>query len=297
MLDITNLTAPLKATDTKHRELSWFAERVERAKIKPFSEIVPVTPAIARRLLEVNDGNRPLNGNLIAEICADIQIGYWSLNGEAIIVSRDGLLNDGQHRLEAICRTGETCESVVTFGVPRDSRMTVDMGRQRTAGNFLAMAGATYSNNSASVSKLLIEHRKGIFVRGGGKKSVSLTKQDVRAFYGQNRKAIQNALAAVVNEKFSRIIGITSLAAAHVILTRANSTEAEVFFHRLLSGANLKETDPILWLRSRAVNERSNHLRPAEKLELILAHWNRWRKGDKMRQHYRRQGEFPVVVK
>lgn len=74
MLDMTT-KAPAKATDTKHRELSWFADRVEKGRKAPYVEITTVTPTIAARLLEANDGNRPLNEKLVGEISADIELG------------------------------------------------------------------------------------------------------------------------------------------------------------------------------------------------------------------------------
>jgi hypothetical protein len=40
--------------------LSWFAERVQRGLKQSFSEVVSITPEIAKRLLDVNDCNRPL---------------------------------------------------------------------------------------------------------------------------------------------------------------------------------------------------------------------------------------------
>lgn len=296
MLDMAT-KAPAKATDTKHRELSWFSERVEKGRKAPYVEITTVTPTIAARLLEANDGNRPVSERLVAEIAADIEHGFWVLNGETIIVSKDGLLNDGQHRLEAVIRTGRSIETAVMWGVPRHSRLTVDMGKQRTAGNFLAMTGVPYCNNAAAVSKLLLMYSRGHYSTGGGKTNIMITKQDIRDYYEKNKKAIDKAVSELGNERFPKMIGITPIAAAHVTLTRINSVEAVVFFARLCDGANLKPHDPILWLRTRLMSEKKSRLNPHQKFEIILRHWNYWRRGARMSRNIPRDGFYPKVEK
>lgn len=297
MLDMVSNVAPIKATDTTGRQLSWLAERVEKGKQEPFVEIVAITPQIAQRLLELNDGNRPINERLIAEISADIEANLWVLNGETIIISRDGLLNDGQHRLEAVLRTQTTIQSAIMFGVSREARMTVDMGRQRTAGNFLAMTGATHSNAAAAIAKQLILYETGRYSHGSrtGSKPPP-TKQEIRRYYARHRKPIVAALEMFANERFTRAAGLTPLGSSHVILTRLNMEEAAVFFTRILDGANLKPHDPILWLRSR-FTDKSDRSEGYEKLELILRHWNAWRSGRKLSRTIKREGCYPTVLK
>lgn len=294
---MTNI-APIRATDTKHRELSWFSEHVDKGRKAPYVEITTITPTIAARLLEANDGNRPISERLVSEIAADIEHGFWVLNGETIIVSKEGLLNDGQHRLEAVLRTGRSIQTAVMWGVSREARMTVDMGRQRTAGNFLAMDGASYGNYVATVCTTLIFHSLGQVQRVGLRAKVGApTKQEIRDYYAKHKKAIDAAMQAVVNEKFAKLGGIAPIAAAHVLLHRKNEVEATVFFARLLDGANLKASDPILWLRSRLMAERKNWLRSTEKLEIILRHWNRWRAGAKCDRNIRTEHTYPEIAK
>jgi hypothetical protein len=298
MLQVVNgSAAPAKAPDTTHRELSWFAERVEKGRKEVFVEIVTITPAIAKRLLEANDGNRPLSERLVQEITADIEHGFWQLNGETIIVSKEGLLNDGQHRLEAIVRAGRPVQSAVMFGVPREARMTVDMGKQRSAANFLSMSGTACAGRAAAVARLLIFYSKGVVRGSGNVASIGPTKQDVIAYYSKHKKEIQAALQELSTEQFVRVSGETPFCAAYVILRRVNPVESAVFFQRVCDGAGLKIHDPILALRSRMTNERKNRLYAGEKLEIILRHWNRWRKGAKVTQSIRREGSYPEIVK
>ena len=289
--------AQLRTKANNHSELSWFAERVEKARGGPFIEITTVTPTIAKRLLEANDGNRPISNKLVDEIASDIENGFWRLNGETIIVSREGLLNDGQHRLEAVLKTGKPIQTAIMYGVERDARLTVDMGRQRTAGNFLAMEGAGYCFNTAATCKTLIEYNSGIIRSGGTGGGRIPTKQEIRDFYLKNRKRVDAAVAFAANERFGKVAGVTPVAAAYFILHKINDAEAAVFFARFMDGANLKAGDPILWLRTRLMSEKKNWIRATEKLEIILRYWNRWRQGVKLSRHLSREGSYPRIEK
>jgi hypothetical protein len=285
---------PIRPTDITARQLSWLAERIEKGKSGPFVEIVAITPEIAKRLLELNDGNRPINERLIAEISADIENNRWELNGETIVVSSVGLLNDGQHRLEAVLRTQKTIQSAIMFGVVRESRMTVDMGRQRTAANFLAMSGATHATHSASITKLLILFESNIYDAGRGGVN-NPTKQAIRLYYKNHRKEIIAAIDALKGEKFTRNVGMTPLAVAHIITNRANKEDAAVFFSRALTGVSIKQNDPILFLRQRFM-EKNVGLRTHERLETLLRYWNAWKSGRKISKAIPREGAYPKVI-
>lgn len=291
--------APRRATDTTNREISWFAQRVEKGRAEPFVEIVTITPTIAARLLEMNDGNRPINERLVREIAADIEHGFWQLNGETIIVSKDGLLNDGQHRLEAVIRTGRAIQIAVMFGVDRSARMTVDMGAQRSASNFLAMNNVAYATHAAAVTKALIYFEKGIYSTGGGIKSsvTPPTKQEIRAYYEKNKRRIDAAIHELVNDKFIKNAGATAFIACYVILHKINAVECGVFFQRICDGANLKSTDSILWLRARFTSDWKKRRHVNERIEMILRHWNRWRLGAKLSRQIPLEGSFPKIEK
>lgn len=126
---------------------------LKRGNAEVFTVTANVTPDFARRILQRNDENRPIrwSGALrcVEAYARAMQRGEWRLNGEAIIVSSDGLLNDGQHRLAAVIESGMSVPMQITFGVERDSRHTVDQGAARTPGNILAMRGEKNTNQLA----------------------------------------------------------------------------------------------------------------------------------------------------
>lgn len=101
--------------------------------------VTTLTPEIARRLLERNVDNRNIRRLHVAKLAHAIRTGAYVLNGETIIVARDGSLNDGQHRCAAVVETGISIPAIIVFGVERETRITVDTGDKRTVGHVLAM--------------------------------------------------------------------------------------------------------------------------------------------------------------
>lgn len=275
----------------KQPDLSWFAERVRRSQEKPFCEIVTVEPALAKSLLERNEANRNINEKLVAKIADDIRGGYWELNGETIIIAKDGQLNDGQHRLNGVVAAGKSIQTLMFFGAERDSRFTVDVGTQRTTGDFLGMEGVKYANFVAAAARLHWAHRRHIYAIGG---DVAPTKQCIRAEYWSRSKIFDKSIEQL-HSKFALMTGFSALSCAYVILHDINSARAIEFFDKLISGENLKRGDAILGLRARLIECREEKLRSWEKLEMILRYWNHWRLAKPVGRAIPLQGQYPKI--
>lgn len=278
----------VQAIASKQDSFSWYWRMVERGRFQPFAELATITPDIAEIMLNNNPQNRPYK-KTVEQIADDIRNGRWSVNGETIIISKEGLLNDGQNRLAAVVVSDIPVQMLVYFGAERDSRLTVDMGVVRTNGDFITMSGAANGNSCASVSKLLALYSKGaMFERPPG-----LSKQFLLAFYRQNKSDIDTAIHAIAGKKFCLRVGITPVVTAYVILTRHNPESAPVFFDSLLSGENLSAGNAILQAREHLLDSGRQRLRAWEKLELILRYWNAWRQRKRLTRNYAISHEYP----
>lgn len=281
----------------ENRELSWLAQRVARGQKEPFSEIATITPSIAKHILERNDDNRSLKDGLVRQIATDIASGLWQLNGESIIIAKDGSLNDGQHRLSAVVESGKPIQTVIMFGVSRASRDTVDMGSARSVGDIIGMHGGKYATTAASVSQLLMMFRRGAYSIGdGGRGTVSRrpTKQEILAYYARHGKEIDKSVARTINDKFFKKTGPTSWPVAYAILSRINPDAAELFFTRAASGENLSRGDAILTMRGHFL-EHPARIRSWERLELIIRYWNAWRKRKPTSRRIASLGSYPEI--
>jgi hypothetical protein len=274
--------------------VAWFEQKIKQGETAPFAEVVTITPEIAKFLLGNNDDNRRVYENRAIEIAEDIAAGRWQINGETIIVAKDGQLNNGQHRLNAIVIADAPIQTLVFFGAERDSRLTVDMGKSRTVGDFLGMDGVKNCNQAAAISKLLLAWSRGIY--GCGKSGYG-TKQELRENYYANENDIVEAILAVGHLKFSHKVGKTSVVTAYVILHRVNPEAAKEFFYKLTEGLNLRRGDAILQARSHAMEFASQRLREWEKLELFLKYWNSWRAGRSMSRNHSLARSWPKLEK
>lgn len=286
--------AQLKPTAIKNSELSWFSTMVERGREAPFTEIVTVTPNIAERILERNDSNRNVSEAQVASIAKDITSGFWQLNGETIIVSKEGFLNDGQNRLHAVVRSGQSIRTAMMFGVTRDSRMSVDMGRVRGAADFMTMNGVKNANVVSAIVKLFTIYKRGSYSNSAG--TFLITKQDIQHAYQDRHKAFDRAAEIVSNSKQLRAFGASPVGAAYMIIRDINSVSCEEFFARLSDGVGLPRGSAILSLRNRLSNP-VQRLNSNEKLELILRGWNAWREGRVNEKTPPLRGSYPKVMR
>lgn len=277
--------------------LSWFAQRVERGREQPFSEIVEITPDIAKRLLEVNDSNRRINPRTVERFTHDIRAKQWRLNGDAIIVSKDGRLNTGQHRMLAVIAAGTPITTWATFGVDRDSRYTLNLGVPTTTINLLSMQAVSHPSIASVVAKNLYAFRNSL-THTQQKSGVS--KPDIVAEYNRQSAAIDAAVARFAHEDFTRRTKTTAaVAAAYVIIAarRPPADKREVFFTKLASGANLGPDSVILSLRAKLMGTGQYNLRRTEaRIELILRHWNAFMHGAPAAS-IRMSDRFPVVAR
>lgn len=289
--------AQLRTNGNKDGGLSAFLQLIKRGENEVFSEAVTFTKPIIEWLIERNPQNRRMNKVSVEIIASDIRNGLWQFNGETIVIAKTGELNDGQHRLYAFHEAGVPVKSNVAFGLTRDSRYSVDIGRARNPSDFLSMHGVTNTALTAATVNLYLLYKKGVYGRAAFVgKIVYNTKQDILEEYENNRDMYDEAVAVSQSSKFVRVIGASAFATAYIIISSIAPSKAEVFFERLIEGDKMDKGDPILVLRNK-LSQKNERLFSNERLELILRHWNAWRSGKQLVRASRIEREYPKVVR
>lgn len=232
-----------------------------------------ITPALARILLTKNEANRRVSDVVVEKIARDIENGTFVLNGESIIVASDGSLNDGQHRLCAVISADKEIRSVIVFGPGRQSRITVDQGRSKLVGDYLAMEGHKDSLALAAAAGYFWQWRnKGRLTKQSIERP---NKGEVLAIVDEH-PGIAESVAAIGG---NGVGGRGLLAFCHFAFTSASNREAaDLFADALITGASLMPRDPILYARNRLMADR--RLSPNEKAELLFRAWNAHRRGE-----------------
>jgi hypothetical protein len=267
---------------------AWLEERVAAARKEPVTEVVTLTPVLAELLLERNEGrgsedhNRPISATMVDRLKRDIEGGRWEFNGEAIVVSKDGKLNDGQHRCKAVVETGRSIRTILVVGPERKSRMTLDTGVGRTTGHFLRMNGYVDTNNLAAMAALVWRHKeKGRIAVGSNDQP---TKAEVLMTV-EGYKDFPDSLLYVSKANNGVVASKSVLGFAHwTIWKKAGLHVANEFMDGLLDGIDLSKTSPILYCRNRLMEARVYNgqmkMTVGAKVELILRAYNLWRRKD-----------------
>jgi hypothetical protein len=120
----------------------------------------PLTPALARALLDQNPSNRAPSAAVVDQYARDLAAGQWSLSHQGIALGPDLELGDGAHRCLAVIKSGVTAPVLLTwYYQPRDfeaARRTWDAGRKRTKANVLEMAALVPKGQGAATTSLLL---------------------------------------------------------------------------------------------------------------------------------------------
>ena len=112
-----------------------------------------VTPQVAKNYLEYNKGNRKVSEKNLYFLTNQMKNDNFLENGESIVFDRDGVLKDGQHRLEAIVKSGKSYYMPIVTGVDSLTMATYDTGKRRNASDVLELSG--FKSSSAIAALIL----------------------------------------------------------------------------------------------------------------------------------------------
>lgn len=273
------------------RAEAWLEDRLRRAARGEYiCEVITLTPILAELLLRRNPDNRCIRHLRLANYEADMRAGAWVLNGESIKVSDTGLLNDGQHRCQAVVNSGCSIKTEIRFGLSRDSRTTLDQGAVRSPGDYLGMDNVDNPNECAAVAGLLwqYESRRRVSTQS----VLRPTKQQVQETYRRHTH-IADSVKFVPRKGSSMAGGVSTLAFCHFLMAKKNRDAADYFIGKLVKGDGLGATDPVFVCRERLHGDK--RMKVEEKIELIFRAWNAHRVGRRLKKLQVMGGELPTL--
>jgi hypothetical protein len=274
----------LSPTPEVKRNAAWLASRLERSKYlrkgEMETETIIITPALAEIMLRHNADNRPVRAGYVQQLAKIMREGGWRLTSQGISFTRDGVLNDGQHRLSAIIASGKSIDCRVTFGEDRTVFQVLDAGRGRSGGDVLHIAGYKYWTHLAAAARIyagVTSDRPWSTPPLPASELLSIVDvnpgmQDVCADATTAAKKLRTSSAAIITSFY---------------LIKQHSKQPDQlsrFAQKLGDGTELTRRDPILVLRNMLVtkafeNGRRNGSSRPEAIGIcsatILA-WNRW---------------------
>jgi len=287
-----------KITDTHPEETrrmkKWLEDRITASKKKPSAEIVTLTPVLAQLLLDRNPKNRPLSMRNVDCLTQDIANGAFVFNGESIVVTKTGVMGDGQHRCIGVLQTGKSIEVCIVFGPEEDTRYTIDSGKSKTLSNYLAMKGRLYTHALGPAVTYYLQWRQyGTIARqGANQKAMTPTKAAVLKGADNLRGFDASIEFTAPCMKTTRSHAV--LAFCHyAFVKRTDRATADWFVGMIINGEGLRKGDPAYYCRERLLNLA--YSRAEQKAEVIFRCWNAWRRNEKVNVLRLTGGDLPKL--
>jgi len=158
------------------------------------AEIVLMTPEMAAQILRKNTHNRELKKSTMHAYVHQMRSKLWLENGEPIIIAANGILMNGQHRLNACITAKFSWEVPLITEVEESSMVTLDTGTNRTMGDLLKLNGFKDVNNMAGLVKSIIGYGRNLAVGDNSSKSVKISNNMGLQYAQKNHEGLDKVL-------------------------------------------------------------------------------------------------------
>lgn len=231
-----------------------------------------ITPHVAAEMLRFNNTNRRMVPNHLNRLISEMLAGEWRVTGDTIKINGDRLL-DGQHRLEAVVRSGVTIWTYVARNIDVDAFDVLDTGRSRAGGDVLSALGYHNVFITASAARMVwyYEHK---ITRLDGPVSNHAIVNCVKR-HGE----LPAFISDVSTHSFCKTGAIVS---ALYWIMLSDREKADQFIDSFARGLELKTTSPIYVMRERVIND---HVLRATKsgrqrlVAMMFRTWDNWLAG------------------
>ncbi len=236
-----------------------------------------ITPDLAREWLETRGNNRKVSDSVVNTYAKDMAEDRWVFNGAPIQFDEDGKLLNGQHRLWAVIESGVTIDSVVQWGIPRESQATIDAGAKWQTKDILYMQG---EKNAACLTATLRWLKR---EEGGNMLSSDAMSNSAASEVLDRHPNVRHSVDFVHAYKLP--MPPAAAAYLHYRVSPEDQDKADEFFRRLSDGVNLAHNSPIYRLRERLNSVKGQaRMHREEQLALCIIAWNSYRSGREMKQ-------------
>lgn len=233
---------------------------------------------IAQEVLAYNTGNRRINRRKLQQLVDQMTRGDFINTGEPIIISREGVLNDGQHRLQAVVEAEVEVDMDIRFGISREAFRVTDTGASRTPGDVLTIMGAAAGGQVSSTVRLLLLYERGL-------------PESIREFVSHEEIAraferwgdVEGVIAEVNRHAFPKAVKSVPLYATAFLASRTSAKgKLETWLDAVATGLDVGRDHPSYQLRERLLRGIPAATREGllERFALMVKSWNLFARGD-----------------
>ena len=242
------------------------------------TEVRLITPTVAKQMMKMNHGNRPISVRHVKFLSAEMKNGNWMFDGQPIRFTGGGRLLDGQHRLEAVILSGTAQEFLILTGIHQEAFKVMDTGSNRTAADILGIEGMKNSSALASSVRKVLSHKNS----SNAAYNLRFSNTDIVDFIEKNRDIIKIVNRSAVQYVSFRLLPSSTIGSMQFLTHERDVVGSEIFWNKLCSGEGLEHGDPILLLRNKLFQNKLLDKKCGfrEQKALIVKTWNHFRKGN-----------------
>lgn len=230
--------------------------------------VIYISPHLARDMLEfsrrgainLEHKNRKISKLKVQKYAEAMKDRQWCLTGEPIIMSNDGEILNGHHRLQASIESNVGFIAPITYGVTDDvSFANIDVGNVRSRSQVLEMAGVDVNANVLSRVAMLakaFEQTKNPFAFRGTQ-GTSFQPSEIMTYVGENKElalSVEFVTEVVKRYKLESQVSETIYAFAHYLIKQklkdslpneALPISPETYLTRIISSLGLESESDI----------------------------------------------------
>jgi len=226
--------------------------------------IEEITPAKAKRMLELNTSNRNIRMSKVHEYANEMAAGRWMETGQGLIFFEDNTLGDGQHRLMGIIESGCTVRMAVARGVAKEAMAGIDVGAKRSIADYMHLHHGTKNSNvvcaaAKSIYSLCFSYQNHTIGAGLMKAAID--------HYGDELLGTSYTLSKMPHAKKAWIVGSIAFA-------QKSFPEIEGFARIVGTGEDARRGNPALTFRNWLISGTSHHLQKSYKAGAYEAIFN-----------------------
>lgn len=210
-----------------------------------------VSPEQASKWLEQNKNNRPVRKQKVRAYVRSIVNGNFHVTNLGIGFFEDGSLADGQHRLMAIVEAGIPVQTLVVYGLKKESSPHIDTGSNRTGADVLVMFRGVDTRDAKALSgavKMLINYKKGNHWAntGSGKTGdggmASVDNELLLEFFDYHEDKLLESLAFVRDRGVltKGLLTKASQIAIHYVTSEKQKELSESYLEKVLQGYDIQ---------------------------------------------------------
>lgn len=250
-------------------------------QLTPTVEVVRVTPDLAHEILAGNTINRNVRRQWVKFLAEELTGGRWHLTNDAVMITPDGTLMNGQHRLLAIISAETAGDLLVIRNADIASLPALDIPTKRNLADALKLAGFTDLTVTAAtvgmIFKLTDPERQFPTAL-----SVRYSFEPQIEFAVKHSDALQQATAVAAKVRRRLVFPGSMVGALWFLQSDIDPDDATEFWESVTEGLRLDQNDPRFAWRRWVERERTraNHRSTtAAKMAVSIKAWNYWRDG------------------